>query len=673
MATLDELSAALVNADRAGDTDAARMLAAEITKMRVPPAQTQMLPDTDPMGNPTGAMVSAPAGQGMPYGEQMRNVGNFLDKGARMAANGATFGLADKAAGGVDYLTGNAPSYDAGVKAQRAQTQAVRDSAPVAAALAEATGGLAGGAGLVKGGVTLAGRMGPSLLARTLGYGAEGGAYGAAHGAGNTYSDSLLDYAKNTGKGAAFGSAFGAALPAAGSVANALYRTGAAFLGPRVADAGRGASALLRGAAQADESGLRNLSQLGGEAMLPDAGPAMLGLAQGAGTGTGPGRSALVNALTERDRGTGGRLAQALDQNLGPSPIPSRIEAGLSGDRAYVGQQYEPVINNASATDTSALAQQLEASAVNLRGPAQRAVRQVREMLDVPGAPGNLDPHPRALLSTRQAIDGMLATETNPQVVRELELARRAVDTELARAAPGIKDVDAQFSELSRQSEGLQRGAQLYDTGKTAVRPQELTQQLQQSAAPQGNQIGPSAASFRMRQGSRAEIDRLVGTNVNDLNTLERKLGTPQDWNYQKFGMVHGEGPRDAVVQALGNNRTYRDTFQKVVQNSQSAQRTESARAMDGAAGGNIPNDITATSLSLKAINAIAKLISGQSNATTKDEVGRILAEHGPAAQRMALELLSSAQTTGSNARSVASALSSPLWIGAVSPAASRR
>src|SRR3954465_12132539 len=39
MATADELGAALINADKAGDTDAARLLAGEIQKMRAAPPQ----------------------------------------------------------------------------------------------------------------------------------------------------------------------------------------------------------------------------------------------------------------------------------------------------------------------------------------------------------------------------------------------------------------------------------------------------------------------------------------------------------------------------------------------------------------------------------------------------------------------------------------------------------
>jgi hypothetical protein len=635
------------------------------------PAAAPEQVDASPMPSTMDGMAgTVQAGPGL--GAEIGKVGSKLDDWARLAANGATFGMADKFAGSMDALTGRAPSYDAGVKANRADTQAVRDRLPEAPVV-EAVGGVGGGIGLMKQGLTLAGRFGPSLLGRVLGYGLEGGAYGAAHGAGNTYSDKASDYINNAKDGGMTGALIGAGLPVLGTAAKGAYRLGSAFLGPQVEGVGRGASAMLRGAAQADEAGLRSLAGMGPEAMLVDAGPAMKGLGQGAGTGTGPGRTALVEALQNRDAGTGNRLAAALDENLGRAPVPSQVEAGLAGARQELAPAYQQVFQGARPVDTSLLAERLNAIAVTERGPAQRAARQVREMLNDPVATRELDRNPASLLNTRQAIDGMIANEADPNVIRVLTQARQAVDTELSNAVPGIKAVDAQFAELSRQSEGLQRGSQVLDGGKTAIRPTELADEMTQGALPQGEMIGPSAAPARIRQGTRAEIDRLVGTNVNDLNTLERKIGTPQDWNSQKLGTIFGEGPRDRVAKALMDNRQFRQSYQDIVQGSQTAQRQQAAKAMDGAAGGNAPHDATITGLGLKALNLVSKAISGASTGKTKDEIGQILAKQGPEAQRIARALLESAKTTGENSRAIARVLSSPYWISASSPVSGRK
>lgn len=622
----------------------------------------------DPYAASTGAELP-PALASMGYGELVQTAGRTADNLVRAAANGATFGLADKFAGGMNALTGQAPSYDAGVKAERAKTEALPTGVR---AVGEVAGGLGTGVGLMRSGVTLAGRLGSGLLPRTLGYGVEGALYGGAHGAGNTYSDKAADYIDAAKNSATTGALIGGALPLLGSAAGGAYRAGSAFLGPRVDGAGRGASAMLRSAAMADEAGLRGLSQMGPEAMLVDAGPAMLGLGQGAGTGTGAGRTALVDALRTRDAGTGQRLADTLETALGPVPRPSRIEAQLSGDRAFMGQEYQPLLQAAGPVDTRALAAQLDAMAVAERGGAQRAARQVREMLNDPLATRELDRNPAALLNSREAIDGLLNTEVDPNTIRVLTQARQAVDAELTRSVPGIKLVDAPIAEAHRQSAALQRGSQVLDTGKTAIRPSDFVDEIRASALPQGEMIGPSAAPLRLRQGVREDIDRLVGTNVNDLGTLERKLGTPQDWNTQKMATVFGDGPTAQVADALMNNRQFRSSYQNIVQNSQSAQRLEAARAMDGAAGGNVPDSITATSIGLKALNAVAKAISGASNSTTKNEIGQILSAQGPAVERIARELLQSARTANRNSDVISRIVGSQRWISATAPVADR-
>jgi hypothetical protein len=636
------------------------------------PAAAPVMPPADPFAAPTGA-EAPPALAAMGYGELARTAGRTADNIVRAAANSMTFGMGDRFAGAMDAMIGRAPSVSEGVKAQHAESEARRQEQPAAAVVGDVAGGLTGGVGLAKSGLTLAGRVGPSLLPRVAGYGAEGAVYGGAHGAGSTYSDRISDYIENAKKGATTGALIGGALPVAGAAAGGLYRTGAAFLGPRVEGASRGASALLRGAAQADEAGMRALPQMGPDAMLVDAGPAMLGLGQGAGTGTGSGRTALVNALRKRDDNTGARLAETLNENLGPVPRLSRIEANLSGDRAYNGLDYQPLLQAAGPVDTRGLARQLDAIAIQERGGAQRAARQVREMLTDPVATRELDRNPATLLNTREAIDGMLSTEADTNTIRVLTQARQAVDDELARSVPGIKAVDAQLAESHRQSAALQRGGQVLDTGKTAIRPADLADEISVSALPQGEMIGPSAAPVRLRQGMREEVDRLVGTNVNDLNTLERKLGTPQDWNAQKMATVFGDEPTARVAKALMDNRRFRQSYQDIVQNSQTAQRVEAAASMRGSEGGNVPHDTTLIGIGLKALNMVAKAISGASNARTKDEIGNILASQGPAVQRVARALLESAQRTGENSRAINRVLSSPYWISATAPVAGRK
>lgn len=640
-----------------------------LKQLNAPEPARQSVPSYDAMGNPTGMTEDAAGPQAMPYGDQMRRVGGVVDDAVRMAANGLTFGMADRFAGAMDAVTGDAPSYSAGVEAQRGRTDAVREANPALAGIAEAAGGLAGGLGLMKNGATLMGRFGPSLAGRAAAMGAEGALYGAAHGAGNTFSDEAADYGRNAGKGAGLGAIVGVGLPVVGSIASTLYQAGKNFGGAPLDGLSRGASGLLRSAAAADEAGIRALN--GPDAMLVDAGPSMLGMGQGAATGNGAGKSALATALRERDAGTTGRLAQAADDNLGRAPIPSQVEAGLAANREVVAEGYEPVMRGARAVDTSPLAEALETAAVRLRGPEQRAVRDVRRMLDVEGAPGQLDPDPQTLMATRQAIDGLMEGETNSKVIRQLSIAREQVDGLLARAAPGVKSVDAPMAELYRQSEGLQRGGQIFDTGKTAIRPVELADELRAGALPQGEMIGPSAAPVRVREGARAELDRVVGTSSNDLNALERKLGTADDWNAQKASEVFGETPMQRFMQSIADERNRRNSYQKIVEGSRTAPSTAAAQSMEG--GGGVPLDTTVTGAIGRMSGAAFKALAGLSRANTKDEIAQILSQSGDAARVTGELLLLQRQATGETARILNRVFGAQETISASTPALGRR
>ena len=66
-----------------------------------------------------------------------------------------------------------------------------------------------------------------------------------------------------------------------------------------------------------DAARLRTIPDTPG-AMLPDAGPSMQGVAQGATLGTGgEGKTLLESRLRARDVGTGDRIAQTTDQTFG--------------------------------------------------------------------------------------------------------------------------------------------------------------------------------------------------------------------------------------------------------------------------------------------------------------------------------------------------------------------
>jgi len=309
------------------------------------------------------------------------------------------------------------------------------------------------------------------------------------------------------------------------------------------------------------------LAQLGPDAMVGDLGPRLQKQTAAVATMPGAGQKAVVDALAGRQQRANGRILAGVNEALGAAPIPSRVAAGISENKAALGPYYDDAFNDALAVDTADIAANLDALAVNLRGPQQKAVADVRRMLNVVGE-DVLDPNPRTLFSTREAIDGLMKSETNPKVVRQLSLVRKQVDDALAGAVPGLKDVDARYAELARQNEALDSGAAVLGTDKDALRPSEVVESMVSGAVPSRNMVGPSAVPFRLSQGVRAEIDRLVGTKANDLQALRRAVGGEGDWNREKLVAVFGPEKADRLLAIIDREIKYAETANQALSGS---------------------------------------------------------------------------------------------------------
>lgn len=387
---------------------------------------------------------------------------------------------------------------------------------------------------------------------------------------------------------------------------------------------------------------IRELQRLGPEATLADVSPEWMGVARGAASRPGQ-RDSIVQPLLDRDASRNQRLGGDLDRALGPAQTPSRIETGLAANREALSPEYVRSFQGARAVDTQELAARLDELAINLRGPGQTNARRVREMLNIPGQ-DVLDPHPGALHETRKAIDGMRKDETNPEVIRVLDNARRQVDETLAAAVPGVKDVDAKFSELMRQSEGLERGRDILDSGKTALRPDEFREDFAGAALPEGNMVGPSGAPLRIQQGIRARIDNVVGNNSNDPLALQRLVKGEGDWNRDKLRTAFGDGPADDALNAIDREALFSRTSGRVTSGSDTAMAQRFGDFLDDAATPSaIPTDTTITGAlargGQKAVQTLSRTNSEKKAERFASELGRLAVARGPERDRIVLSL----------------------------------
>ncbi|MBB3594367.1 hypothetical protein FHX08_004771 [Rhizobium sp. BK529] len=502
-------------------------------------------------------------------------VGPIIRGGVDRAAAATIAGLTDE-------------TYDSALKRIQEGTEAEKAANPKLDTAAQITGGVAGTVPAIMAAPAAFGAGGGSLLARS--------GVSALTGAGIGGTDAAIRSGGDPEaikSGAKWGLVAGAAGPTVGAVVGkgvkSLIDAGRNLRVSRMA--GMKPQALKYLARAVTDDGLdaagvqSRLAEMGPEAMLADIGPNLQKQAGAIAATPGRGQEIVRTALGERASGANSRINATIDENFGPARIPSAIDAEAAGNQLALSPAYRQAFEQARPYDVGPIASDLERQINVLRGDPQRALQRVRGMLDVHGS-NVLDTNPVTMFNTRQAIDGMLKTEADPKVIAALTDARQMIDDGLTRAVPQIKEADAAFAELARQREAVTRGQQVLDSGRTAPRPQELAQEVQEGALPQGMQIGPSAVPLRLSQGARAEIERIVGTNSNDIQAMNRLIKGEGDWNRDRLATLFGPEKADKVFKILENERIFADTNNVVTRNSESAARIAAQNELGGAGGG---------------------------------------------------------------------------------------
>ncbi|UIJ87605.1 hypothetical protein LZK77_06640 [Rhizobium leguminosarum] len=408
------------------------------------------------------------------------------------------------------------------------------------------------------------GAGGGSMLARSLVSGLTGSGIGAADAHVRSGGDP-----EKTRWGAIEGGLLGLGGPLAGEVIGAGVKASAlgakaltrALLGEKVAS--KPVRDILAGLTRDSRNWLaKNVSdpdklaaardrfdEFGSDTMFADILPEWRGVAK-SGAARESTRSKVVGPLNERGSMASNRLKSDFETNLGPDPVPSTIDSELKASQAQVKSQYRPAVEELRPSDFTPIAESLDKLIPYRRGGEQSDLLNVRNMLNDFGK-DTVSSDPAIAYETRRAIDRIMKTADDPEVLETLRGVRGMLDEKLARSAAGVKELDAQFSELGRQREGLLQGQSVLADGPRAIRPVELQEKLVTGAEPQGTLIGPSAESARMRQGTLGDIYRAVGTEGSDMNVLGKIIRGKGDWNREKLGMMFGPEKADASLNAI--------------------------------------------------------------------------------------------------------------------------
>jgi hypothetical protein len=583
------------------------------------PAMASPKGDRQPLAQGAALHGQTPDNQLVEYGRT-----NAVESALFGAADFGSFGTWDEITAAIDSMLGG--DYDQTLEHARDRLKTAQIEHPYAYTGGQVLGAVPmamSGLGAVRSGVGLTGK---AIASGLVGAG-QGAAYGFGSGEGGP-AQRAVQGATDGVTGAGLGALVPLAGSAVGKVAQALRQARI----PIKAD-----PSLILGKAL-DREGLTPagatsaLDDLGPEAMLPDAGLNLREMAGGIAATPGNAQKQLADAIFARKNAANSRIIGDVDNILGPAPVPSQVDAGIVANQRILGPSYDKVLEGAQAVDTSNIANRLDAAIVNLRGPAQSAVKKVRDMLDVYGE-DLLDPNPATLHHTREAIDGLLETETNSKVVQVLTDTRKRIDQVLADNVPGIKDLDAQYSELAKQRGALVSGQQVLDSGRTAIRPSELIDQVMQ-----GSPVGPSGVPFRLSQGARAEIDRLIGTTANDVNALKTALKGDGSWNRQRLATLFGQDKADALLKVLDRESTYATTANDVLGKSPTAARLSVQKDLGIGAGSEKPAGIIQSAADIKlgtagraAIDKVTAGLSAARKEQVMSELAGILTAQGPA------------------------------------------
>lgn len=617
-----------------------------------------------------------PAVAPQPEKSTLQSVREAIHSPTRILENGIFMGLGDRIRAGMDAVIGNG-SYGDNLKREQAETDKYKEEHPIASTAANVVGGVA---------VPL-GAIGAASKAATLGgktaFGALGGGLTGALQGGFESKDwtDLPQTAKDVGIGGIVGGGIGMALPGLGRAIGAGYRKAADMLGGRISGMSRGGSRHLNDALDADTvpAVRAELDRLGPDAMLADAGPAFLGKAQGASLNSDEGRSVLFNALKKRDQGTNTRIQEDVNRALGPAEDPVTAQRNITNYRSEVdSKNYPQVLKGAPPVDTVPILSDLDDAIAGSVGNEQKALKSLQSMmyrqrtqpkLDAQGRPElDLDGRPvmesvpvpqnRAdvLHKIKQELDNVieydapglgLASGALQNQQASLKQFRHRINEALEQQVDGYARSNRVSARLARRADAVDDGTKYLGEGKTTPSPERFNDDWEQ------RELGERVA---FAKGSRGEIERKIGTKANDLQALRGELQGEGGWNTAKIATVHGDDAADELTRSVDRNLKFRDTHNKVAENSQTEIRRAAREGMK--ATEYAPSDLFQPNSTLPGIaTTILKRISvgglnrmtEASKESARREVANALTLQGDARDRLLEAMIEASQRRQAN------------------------
>lgn len=545
-----------------------------------PSSGAKLVPvDHDPFADaPEAPAVTDAPGAGLP-GSSAAAVGRGIINGVPVVGPYLTAGL-DRGIAGVRSLK-NDTKFSDELKTVQAFGEATAKENPGSTTTGEVLGGVVGTLPMVAAAPAAFGAGTGALPLRMGASWASGATIGGADAAVRSGGDW-----EKVDRGAIAGGALGGAAPAIGAAVGAGVRKVAEMVGTRGATApGVGPAAMGKladdfGNAGGPDAVRARMAELGPEAMLLDASPALEGRAQGLAVLPDT-REAVMAPLAARARTANARLGDDVNRHLGPSMDPADFRAGWQ--EAYgeaVPPLYREALGQPVTVDTSGILDTIGRLGATEKGGADTALRRAWGLLhyeaDVPGVGRAMIPdrRPEALHNAKEALDAMIAQVQAQQgsaaasELRALSAVRAGVNEALEAQVPGYANANRTAQHFFQQRDAFDRGQTLLNGGREAIRPGQL--------AAETAEMTPEVAQAQ-RLGLRAEVDRAVGTTLNDRVALQKTIQGEGDWNRARLAEVFGEEPTAGVVGAVERERAFDASHQRINNNAMTELRKRAA------------------------------------------------------------------------------------------------
>jgi hypothetical protein len=496
----------------------------------------------------------------------------------------ALLGGAERLAAGIRSYQNNTPYADELQKVQNF-SQGTAEAHPYATTAGEVGGGVVGTAPLIAAAPAAFGAGGGGLALRSAAAAGSGAVLGGADAAVRSGGDLGQIEA-----GAAAGGALGAVGPATGSLIGAGARRFYEMIGGlRAPDSGFGSAATrMLGEDTAASGGTQavrdRLAQLGQPSMLLDASPSFQGRAQGLAARPET-MQAIVDPIRTRAEGTTARLNADVEGALGPAASPRELDAQIKALRNVPNTAIGNAIRNApNPVDIRPVLQSIDQRLQNAVGGEAAALQRARGLLahtDPETGWVTIENNPQRLHGVKQELDNLInygapeigiqpgSLQRQQNAVRDV---RSQLNQHLRDQVPGYAQANDASAQFARQADAAEAGYnEVMRTGPDALFPQDLQAQLANMSP---------AERAAMARGNRADIGRRLGTNANDLAALSSALQGEGGFNTAKMGLLHGEEPTQRVVDAVARERAFADANRRIVEGSQTAQRTRAADAI---------------------------------------------------------------------------------------------